>query len=621
MKKHRTTKFQRRRLFLEGLESRAMLAGNVTAAVNGNTLFVTGDNGDNNVVIQQTGADRFTVVGVSGSATTVNGKAEGIVFTGNSVRNFEIDLRGGNDTLGISNDSAYLDDLSAELAAGGGASVTASATTSSALTLRGYANIHGGSGDDAIAVNLVATGAIFVDGNTGSDAVVTEGTTAASLLVITDTANLSTDTSDYVRIRNVNVRGSLIVNTFSGDDVALLTDDTASFILADVGLGATSSTSTDTDILTAARLVSHGDIMLFAGAGDDEVTVTDVDANFFLAVGGIGNDTMGFAYLDVKNASLIGYLGDDAITVDDTINAEDPGNPIVVDDTVNTEVTGLLHIDSGEGDDTVNVNGDAAFNPQLGSLNVWSFGGADTVRVSNLTLSNFAWVDLGAGDDSLAEGNIVAGGDDFVFAGTGDDVVGVTNVTAKYLLSVGASGDDQQSFAGLHLNRSSLIGEAGDDSITLDDTFNALDPGTPIVVDATTATHITGLLHIDTGEGDDTVTINGDSASNVSVGSLDVWTFGGIDTVSIANLAATGQINVDTGEGDDDLTLDTVSTNYELNVFLKGGDDNVTATNVTADSGARARIFGGLGDDTITDLGGNGAEGTEYFLFDVENTL
>src|SRR6185369_16782541 len=124
-----------------------------------------------------------------------------------------------------------------------------------------------------------------------------------------------------------------------------------------------------------------------------------------------------------------------------------------------------------------------------------------------------AWVDLGAGEDSLAEGNIVAGGDDFVFAGADNDVVGVTNVTAKYLLSVGGSGDDQQSFAGLHLDRSSLIGEGGNDTITLNDTFNALDPSTPIVVDSTTATHITGLLHIDAGEGDDTVSINGDAAS------------------------------------------------------------------------------------------------------------
>ena len=622
MKKHRSDRLRHRRLFLESLETRAMLAGNVTAVVRGGTLFVTGDNADNNVVIQQTGVNQFTVVGVTGSATTVNGKAAGIVFTGNGVRNFEIDLRGGNDTLGISNDLTYLDALSAELAAGPGGPVTPSATTASALSLAGYANIRGGLGNDAIAVNLRAGGSIFVDANAGSDAVVVEGSTAVSLLVNTDTGNQSTDGADYLRIRNVAIsRSSIVANTYSGDDTLLLTDDSAAAFVINSGVGATTSGHTDFDNLIAARLVARGDILIFAGADDDTVGVNDIDARFFLAVGQNGNDTMTFAYLDVNNASLIGEAGNDTITVDDTIDPENPGVPIVVDDTLNTEVTGLLHIDSGAGDDTVNINGDAAFHPELGSLNIWTFAGADTVRVSNLSLTSFAWMDVGAGADSLTVGNLATNGDVFIFGGTENDVVGVTNVTARYLLSVGGSGDDSQSFAGLKLDHASLIGEAGNDTITLDDTFNSLDPATPIVVDATTATHVTGLLHIDAGAGDDTVTINGDPAFPVSVGSLNVWTFGGVDTVSISNLSATGQINVDTGDGNDNLTLDTVSTDYEINVFLAGGDDSVTATNVSAAAGARARYFGALGDDTFTDGGGNGVQGTDYFLFDIEHVL
>jgi hypothetical protein len=610
MKKHRKkATFQHRRLFLEGLETRAMLAGNVTAAVRGGTLFVTGDNGDNNVVIQQTGANRFTVVGVAGSTTTVNNRPEGIVFTGNSVRNFEIDLRGGNDTLGISNDSTYLDALSAELAAGLGGPVTPSATTASALTLAGYANIRGGAGNDAIAVNLKAGASIFVDGNAGSDAIVVEGSTAVSLLVNTDTGNQSTDGADYLRVRNVAIsRGSIVANTFSGDDNLLITDDSAAAFVINSGVGATTSGHTDADNLIAARLVARGDILIFAGADDDSVGVNDIDAH-------------SFAYLDVNNASLIGEAGNDSITVDDTIDPENPGVPIVVDDTNNTEVTGLLHIDSGAGDDTVNVNGDAAFNPQLGSLNVWTFGGADTASVSNLSLTGFAWVDLGAGEDSLVEGNIAAHGNVFIFGGTENDIIKVTNVVGAFFLAVGGGGNDDMSFAGLNVNNASLIGEAGNDTITLDDTLNALDPSTPIVVDDTTATHVADLLHIDAGEGDDTVNINGDSAFHVTTNRLDVWTFGGVDTVSVSNLSATGQINVDTGDGNDDLTLDTVSTDYELNVFLKGGDDSVSATNVTADGGARARYFGGLGDDTFTDGGGNGVQGTDYFLIDIEHVL
>ena len=69
--------------------------------------------------------------------------------------------------------------------------------------------------------------------------------------------------------------------------------------------------NTDVDSLTAARLTSTGSVLMFVGAGDDQLTVTDVNANFLLAVGGIGDDTMSFANLDVNNATLLGYLGED----------------------------------------------------------------------------------------------------------------------------------------------------------------------------------------------------------------------------------------------------------------------------------------------------------------------
>jgi hypothetical protein len=537
------------------------------------------------------------------------------------VSNFQIDLRGGNDSLGISNDLTYLDALSAELAAGPGGLVTDSALTASALSLRGYANIFGGNGNDAIAVNLIAGGAIFVGAGAGSDAVVVEGSTAASLVVNTDTGNQSTDAADYLRIRNVASRNALIANMFTGDDIALVTDDSASVFVLNSGVGATTGAATDVDNLIAARLVSRGDVLLFAGAGDDSVGVNDVDGRFFLAVGQSGNDTMTFAYLDVANASLVGEAGNDSITVDDTIDPENPGVPIVVDDTLNTEVTGLLHIDSGAGNDTVNLNGDATFNPELGRLNIWTLGGADTVNVSNTSLTGTAVIDLGTGVDSLAAGGITSSGNVLLFGGTDNDVMGVTGVVANYILVVGGSGNDEMSFAGLHANHASLIGDVGNDTMTLDDTLNALDPTTPIVVDDTTATHITDLLHIDSGAGDDSVSINGDAAFNVATGRLDVWTWGGVDTVSISNLTATGNINIDTTDGNDSLTLDTVSTDGALNAYLGTGDDTVTATNVSAAGGARARYFGALGDDTFTDGGGNGAQGTDFFLFDIETVL
>src|SRR6476646_6282625 len=120
MSKKRSPKLRRRPLFLEGLEQRAMLAGDVTAVVRGGTWFIRGDNSDNAVVIQQTGSQQFTVVGADAD-TTVNGQVVGTEFTADRVRNFEIDLRGGDDSLGISNNLTYLADLQTELTGGAAA--------------------------------------------------------------------------------------------------------------------------------------------------------------------------------------------------------------------------------------------------------------------------------------------------------------------------------------------------------------------------------------------------------------------------------------------------------------------------------------------------------------------
>src|SRR4051812_3797199 len=122
MSKKYIHKSRPRPLFVEGLEQRAMLAGDVSAVVRGGTLFVRGDNNDNAVVIQQTGAQRFTVVGADAD-TTINGQDAGMEFTANRVRNFDIDLGGGDDSLGISNNLTFLADLQTELTGGEPAAV------------------------------------------------------------------------------------------------------------------------------------------------------------------------------------------------------------------------------------------------------------------------------------------------------------------------------------------------------------------------------------------------------------------------------------------------------------------------------------------------------------------
>ena len=120
-----------RKMVVEQLEGRAMLAGNVTVSVSGGNLIVTGDNNDNAVLIQQTGPNSYTITGfdfdngalsgrqsgpttIRGAGTDLGGDAR--LVTG--VRgNIIVDLKKGNDSLAVGNS---LDDLNALVEDGGG---------------------------------------------------------------------------------------------------------------------------------------------------------------------------------------------------------------------------------------------------------------------------------------------------------------------------------------------------------------------------------------------------------------------------------------------------------------------------------------------------------------------
>src|SRR5437899_5059569 len=108
-----------RTLKVEQLERRAMLAGNVAVSVSGGNLFVTGDNHDNAVLIQEvddgdgkasthayavTGFDfaDAMVTGFESGPTTIHGGVDvggGTHVVRGVTANIIIDLKKGNDAL------------------------------------------------------------------------------------------------------------------------------------------------------------------------------------------------------------------------------------------------------------------------------------------------------------------------------------------------------------------------------------------------------------------------------------------------------------------------------------------------------------------------------------------
>src|SRR5262245_19355375 len=91
-----------RRLRLECLEPRAMLAGNVTASVNGSgNLTITGSNADNQIEITQVDVDSYLI---SGTDTTINGETE--LQVDGVQGSLTVDLKGGADVFAFTGASS-----------------------------------------------------------------------------------------------------------------------------------------------------------------------------------------------------------------------------------------------------------------------------------------------------------------------------------------------------------------------------------------------------------------------------------------------------------------------------------------------------------------------------------
>ena len=107
MRAERPRSGQSKRLGIERLENRELMAGNVTAAVQGGFLVVTGDTADNGVTIDYIQAtNSYQVIGTTpsgGTATTINGldtsvPANAQIFT-NVTKGLKVTLNAGNDNL------------------------------------------------------------------------------------------------------------------------------------------------------------------------------------------------------------------------------------------------------------------------------------------------------------------------------------------------------------------------------------------------------------------------------------------------------------------------------------------------------------------------------------------
>lgn len=195
----------RRRLSVECLENRSLLAGDITATLVDGTLYLTGDDQDNDLQITQTvfnsgGTWNGVTLGVSGASrsgeitTTVNGGA-GEEFEG--VKNGVVIKLGRGDDFFLVN---------------GG-------SKSRKPNLPGNVYVSGGPGNDDLRMYIRNNTKVAVHGSWGQDNILISGSTLNRLTLNTNSqGGTGSNVEDVIDVRATTAKGAVIINGGVGND-------------------------------------------------------------------------------------------------------------------------------------------------------------------------------------------------------------------------------------------------------------------------------------------------------------------------------------------------------------------------------------------------------------------
>ena len=276
-----------RRLGLESLEGRQLMAGNVLVSVNAaHDLIVTGDGNQHDLEIVQVTQNGQPVDGryfiAPHQGTTLNGQAPG-VFVSGVTHDIRVTLGGSNDRLNLhaenGNDFGFRvpNDLSINL--GGGNNV---------LTID-----HIDVGDDASIFSGGGADSVFFRGLVGFNGNVDSGRNDLTI----DTGNRN----DNISLHNFAVRRD--VNISTGTDSFT---DSVDLLFASIGRNTNISTGAGSDFVSINEVGFNGIATINTGADIDTVSVKESQADQFFFNLGSGNDTMSMTNSFGRRATLNG---------------------------------------------------------------------------------------------------------------------------------------------------------------------------------------------------------------------------------------------------------------------------------------------------------------------------
>ena len=334
MKKHR-------RLTLEQLESRRVLAGNVEAIVfPDGILRVTGDALANAIDIRELeGANglfkTFRVAGRPG--TTING-GPGPFVAFVPMDSLIVSLKGGNDIVTLDEASSAVEAIVGQfniLTGSGNDRVELHS-----VRTKGLARIDFGAGNDTLTADNIAANSLNVLGGAGNNTftltdvtVVNKATlqgesgndkaTATRLRVGLDASiNLGAGVNSLTVV-NSRFSAAATIDSLSGNDTITIRGSQANSLLADAGGGANTITLRNVDItgITEAIILKGGadndtiaviggssanDLQVDALNGDNTISIEEFTAtNDVVILGGVDSDGITLDSLDAKNATVI----------------------------------------------------------------------------------------------------------------------------------------------------------------------------------------------------------------------------------------------------------------------------------------------------------------------------
>ena len=223
---------------IEPLETRALLAGNVVASLNGSHLTVTGDAAANSIEITVLN-NEVQLRGLS--STTINGSSNPFVVAANTdtiTGNVSVSLGAGNDSVGFSRNVK----INGALTVVGGDGNDTIAVTGATLrgtttfwgqagndtfnlqnsTTDGFVALYAGADNDIISLkNTTINGPTWIKGESGDDGV--------SLNDVTSNASISMNMGrgdDDITIRNSDIKDSLLIKMKQGEDAVMFDDST-----------------------------------------------------------------------------------------------------------------------------------------------------------------------------------------------------------------------------------------------------------------------------------------------------------------------------------------------------------------------------------------------------------